>query len=56
MFRSLAASVLPLLLALPAVADDKPARPAAKPLPAATPAEQIKAIKDFMVELLYSVP
>ncbi|HZY83968.1 MAG TPA: heme-binding protein, partial [Gemmataceae bacterium] len=55
MSRSLASTVLPLLLALPVSAQDKPARPT-RPTPAATPAEQIRAAKDFKVELLYSVP
>jgi putative heme-binding domain-containing protein len=61
MHRSLAAAVLPLLLALPLLvalncpAADKPATGKSR-LPAATPAEQLKVAKGFKAELLYSVP
>jgi hypothetical protein len=55
--RLLVGLVLPLLVALPqAAADDPPQKPAAPSEPAATPVERIKALQDFRVELLYSVP
>src|SRR5918912_634288 len=46
------AALLPLVL-LP-VAEDRAAP--RKPSPAATPAASLRALKDFKVELLYSVP
>jgi putative heme-binding domain-containing protein len=53
--RPRAALLLALLLSPLTLAADKTAPPKAPP-PAATPAERVKVLKDFKVELLYSVP
>src|SRR5690242_16270859 len=54
-FRLATPFVLTTLLAVPCPAADKPAPPR-RGEPPATPAEQIKILKGFKVELLYSVP
>jgi putative heme-binding domain-containing protein len=53
--RLVVATVLALLVALPALAADKPA-PSKLREPPATPAEKLKVAKGFKAELLYSVP
>ena len=54
MYRLMLLTALLLLAVLPVSAGrDRPGRP---PQPAATPAGSLRALKDFKVELLYSVP
>jgi putative heme-binding domain-containing protein len=55
-YRFLALAVLPLTLALLASAADRKAPPPKAPPPSAAPASSLKPLKDFKVELLYSVP
>src|SRR5262245_13792263 len=52
--RVIVVSLLAVVAALPARGQDQP--PNQPPPPAAPPPDKIKAVKDFKVELLYSVP
>ena len=55
MYRTCLILVAAILFIGPATAAEVAAPPAAKP-PTATPADKIKVLKDFKVELLYTVP